>query len=327
MKPLTIGFAIPKLDDATSLYRSGGIIKNLREQFFKKGVFLDVQILQNITYIDIKNLDILYLQRGSIEAHLQAVQIAKILGVKVWADYDDNLFEVPIENPAYHNYMTEQKHAVMTSILQLADLVTVSTEALKDYLSSKAQNIVVARNAYDRQYHGEHYAPAERNKIIIWRGSNTHARDLDEYSEPLIQFLNQNTDYEMVFMGFDAIKIKKGMAKPENYNYIPPLDPVQFIYQYKSISAPIHIVPLHDSIFNRCKSNIAMIEAHSTGAIVIAPDFPEWQQADFKYASQLDFFHSLNNATEMECAKDKYLPILAKENAIRVDELLKLVNF
>jgi hypothetical protein len=36
-------------------------------------------------------------------------------------------------------------------------------------------------------------------------------------------------------------------------------------------------VPLADSIFNRCKSNIAWIEGSFAGAVCLVPDWEEWQ--------------------------------------------------
>jgi hypothetical protein len=40
----------------------------------------------------------------------------------------------------------------------------------------------------------------------------------------------------------------------------------------------VHIVPLRDNAFNRCRSNLAWIEATCAGAVVIAPDWEEWRR-------------------------------------------------
>jgi hypothetical protein len=45
-----------------------------------------------------------------------------------------------------------------------------------------------------------------------------------------------------------------------------------------NLKPAIHMVPLVDSLFNRTKSNIAMIEAVSVGACCIAESLPEFEK-------------------------------------------------
>jgi hypothetical protein len=49
----------------------------------------------------------------------------------------------------------------------------------------------------------------------------------------------------------------------------------QYIYD---LSPSINIVPLVDSIFTRCKSNISFIEGTWAGAACLCPDIPEFQK-------------------------------------------------
>ena len=325
MKHLTIGIFAPAPDDATSLYRAWGIVRDLKKQFLKMDVIAEfVKPENNLTYMNIKNYDVVYLQRPSTDTHLQIVEIAKRLGVKVWIDYDDNLFEIPVENQSYALYMNEKRHNTMKEIIKQSDLVTVSTQALSDYIKPWFfSNIATIQNAYDPSFHGVPIKQPTKN-LIAWRGTNTHAKDIDTYKRPLVDFLNEYEQFKIIFMGFDAKMIRDEMKFKENYSYFELMDPVNYIANYKHLAPEIHIVPLHDSIFNRCKSNIALIEARASGAKVLGPAWNEWQDSDFCYYSEDSFYNGLTILAKGHQTKVGVTE-LPEQNKKRVEEILKIL--
>ncbi len=52
----------------------------------------------------------------------------------------------------------------------------------------------------------------------------------------------------------------------------------EYIRSMKTLEHAIQIVPLADTLFNRCKSNIAWIDASQVGARTVAPDWEEWRK-------------------------------------------------
>ncbi len=56
------------------------------------------------------------------------------------------------------------------------------------------------------------------------------------------------------------------------------------------------IFPLHEHPFNRCKSNIAWLEATFAGAACIAPDWAEWRHPGvLNYTDEHSFSDQMNS--------------------------------
>jgi hypothetical protein len=63
---------------------------------------------------------------------------------------------------------------------------------------------------------------------------------------------------------------------------------------FRQLAPFIHIVGLEDNPFNRAKSNVAWVEASAAGAVVLAPDWPEWQRPGVQtYTDPEDFERKL----------------------------------
>jgi hypothetical protein len=54
------------------------------------------------------------------------------------------------------------------------------------------------------------------------------------------------------------------------------VDTIKYFKWLANTAPRIMMVPLADTAFNRCKSNIAWLEATGAGAAVLAPAWPEW---------------------------------------------------
>ena len=96
-------------------------------------------------------------------------------------------------------------------------------------------------------------------------------------------------------------------------------------------------VPLHDSYFNRCKSNIAALEGTYAGAVCLVPDWPEWQiPGTLKYKTQEEFAEKAEIILKEQFSVAKYRGQameyirenhdLAKVNQARVDLVNELLG-
>jgi len=325
---IRLGIVCPKITDATSLYRCGGIIKELSKEIEIKETFF-----KEVSYIDIKSQDVFFLQRPCTPEHVSVALACKQMGVKVWIDYDDNLFEVPPDNPSYPKFMNEEVHTNIKMLLNKADAVTVTTQSLQDALSEfcDADKIHVVPNAYDERFHGK-IMPQSRNFAMAWRGSITHRHDLNEYKEPLIEFINSDLfrEWGVHFFGCEHYEIKSKIKNPYQHHYHGPCDPLEYIINYRAIHPAIHIVPLARTSFNASKSNIAMIEAATVGACVIAPDWEEWQEADYKYSNEFDFYDCLVKAitdfNERKKPRKKSLFTLKETSVMRAKVIRQILR-
>jgi hypothetical protein len=85
---------------------------------------------------------------------------------------------------------------------------------------------------------------------------------------------------------------------PENQRgFTPPLDIFKYFEYLKLVNPTIAFVTLSDSLFNRCKSNIAWIEATYAGAVTVCPDWDVWELPGVLHYQDIHSFEwGLNSA-------------------------------
>lgn len=263
---------IPDPTDATSHYRSIGPFSHLRQD-----MNLNISIINGINWPVVKMHDVVFMQRPSRAGDLQIATMAKENHKPLWIDYDDNLFNIPTDNPTYPVYCNIQTRDRITTLLQMADVVTVSTPFIATIYQTLNRNIKIIPNAIDDvliQNHQPKLSYENRKKTIMWRGSKTHDRDLMSVAHQIIQFSKEHEDFEWTFVGANPwfitdnvknAKVDYGRDIPGYFRFLKEQQPGYFI------------CPLAHNDFNRSKSNIAWIEATFAGAPCLAPDLEEWK--------------------------------------------------
>jgi hypothetical protein len=281
--------SIPHPKDCTSLYRGIGPLQTLARTS-------GVQLMQatEIDWTTLKAADIAFFQRPSVEAQVQGMKFAKMNGKPVWVDYDDNLHEIPLCNRRYPTYgHPVTQHNIATAVA-LADVITVTTPHLRDALAKilKAfpdkpefnrdpNKIWVIPNAYDQELMPSLIKPKkERRKLVVWRGSDSHCKDLMTHTAELCRVVQDHPDWSFEFIGepfWWTIEEIRKVAKPQQVSVTAAMDPIKYFNYMDSQAPALMIVPLEDQGFNRSKSNIAWIEATGAGAVTVAPHWPEWE--------------------------------------------------
>lgn len=265
---------IPNDSDATSFYRGATPIGALR----KVAPFLNVTFSgASVTPKDLCTADVLFIQRPMLAAHVSVAQLAKDLGAKVWIDFDDALLDVAASNPAAKVFNNPQTHRAIGDLIQIADLVSVSTEELKNIYSKKiglAHKYRVIPNAWN-DYIQCYPQPFKNSNRVVWRGSDSHLESLMEETASLNRFLEGTTHPEVFFMGHHPWYLKQGL---QNVHNVPHQEIFNYFRTLSEIRPAIAFATLHDSPFNKCKSNIAWIEATYAGATFVGPDFPEFEK-------------------------------------------------
>lgn len=298
----------PCITDATSLYRGIGPLAALRKLDPNINIIKAPEVC---TYAELLSADILFMQRPFTKNHLNIIKFAKAMNIPTWADYDDNLFCVPAENPAAETYHAKAIQEAMAEICATVDCISVTTESLKKELSPLNKNIWVVPNAHNDYLFNKFPKCEEQNAIILWRGSKTHAADLNLAAEACISLANAHKNWTWQFLG----------ERPWFANYMPQnqvlttkaLDPIAY-FDFLSVLKPaVVIVPLQNNRFNHAKSNIAWLEAAYAGAPALVPEFPQWQNpgatnyidsADFEV--QLSNLLRLDDTTRLKKARDSW---------------------
>lgn len=265
----------PDASDATSWYRGMGPIGHMmRGKDIDLSCYLvDPRSVKEVKWPSLYPQDVVFLQRPYDNDHLRIAETSKLMGVPLWVDYDDNLFNIPLSNPAFDFFYPDQIRQNIARILTLADAITVSTENLKSVYEKFNKNVVVVNNAIDPNKFKFREKSTGYNDKIIWRGSNTHMGDVMSIAGELTKVANRHPNFEFKFYGNPMWFVTERMPNVKYSKFENILD--YFVNLYEECAKGF-IIPLAENVFNLSKSNIAWIEATMAGAVSIVPTMPEW---------------------------------------------------
>ena len=234
---------------------------------------------RSITWLDLADIDVLCIPRCSTDGELRILELAKAAKVTTWVDYDDDLLNVPESSPAFVEYVTPAVRQNILLALAEADLVTVSTGALREVLqparAEGARDVKVVRNGLHPRW-PKRALFHNRSDMFAWRGSATHIEDVRVYAEAIAAGIPASATFQM--LGWFAYPLALAVGKKnDNVHYTKELPINMYFRELEAAGIAAMIVPLVDNDFNRSKSNVAQLEALSVGALSIVPDWPEWQ--------------------------------------------------
>lgn len=269
----------PMPSDATSFYRAYGPMSFLHHLTDK----WQVSYAGNrIEWHDVANCDVMFFQRPCSKESAGIIEIAHSFNRKIWIDFDDLVFDVPISNPAHNEYMNQSTLDAISRSIKYADIITVSTQHLADRIISygvdtaKLRVIPNAVNDYLHPWSRESRQNETEHKRFFWRGSNTHNEDLDFFLPVLSDLAKWKPDWKFMFCGKPSYKIYDSIPR-EQIEIVPTLNLVSYFNFLRSgLKASVALVPLIDSSFNRAKSNIAWQESTLAGCAAVVPAFDEW---------------------------------------------------
>jgi hypothetical protein len=335
---IEILYDVPVVHDATSFYRAARPLHGLRK------------LMPELTYKTLDKWDwgtmsfsdnIFFMQRPFTKNHVVKAEIARDTGFKLWLDYDDYLLDVPTDNPTYKVYGKDEVRKNVEKLISLAHVITVSTKYLKElYEKNHPGKYVVINNAYEHTLFN-HYRkpkPDPRCKLMAWRGSATHHKDVMGYAAPIISTSRDPMfkDWIWRMMG-DNLWFLTDLMPPDLVHWSEGIDIIEYFRHIYEIFPAAFMVPLNNSNFNRSKSNITWIEATHAGAVTIAPKWEEWDNPGvLTYKNQTEYGDLLkavmkgevdiekNVQQSWEYIHDKYL--LSQASAKRKEVLLELLD-
>jgi hypothetical protein len=252
--------------DTCAFYRSAGVVKDLKTKT-KHTITIAQMDQAPMNWSFLTQFDLVMMQRAFSKDSFNICNYLKECGIKIWVDYDDNLLALNPENPAYPIYNNADTQASVKGILGLADVVTVPTEYLRQAYSEFNKNIVVIPNAYNDSIFRRPAEMNPRTNHVVWRGPEAHIFDLMSFSREINILTKEFAEWRFMFMGFSPWFL----SETQNKGHVPSLDVVMYFKALLSMNASCLHVPLHDNMFNRCKSNIAYIEGSYAGAVCVVP--------------------------------------------------------
>ena len=235
----------------------------------------------------IPGFDVLVIQRPSARRDYEAMLLAKQYNVRVLADYDDLLFQVPNVNIAAQHFGKDEVQETILNCYKLSDHVVVSTDPLADYIEQAfGKRPQVINNAHNDIvmpiFQPAMNEPKNGISTVLWRGSNTHLGDLMKYRDAFQDFAN--IDFHFWGAAPDLAIGKDYGGHMDTWNYKPwqPGMP-DYFKKGKMLQPNFVVVPLEDNPFNRCKSNIGWLEGTYFGAVCLASGLPEFKKLGIVY--------------------------------------------
>lgn len=307
--------------DATSYYRAAGVVKDLEK---RTGHTIDVYDWTDLTlnWVILSRYEAVWMQRPISREAVACQNYLRLMNKPIWVEYDDDLFNLPASHPMVHIFAAARENII--SILQNADVVTVTTQGIKESYEQFNGNIHIVENAVKDEILTEF--TGTRSDVLLYRGMKSHMADVYAYGNHIQALINDG--YKIKFIGINPFFLT-------GYTLLEERDIYHYFKYLRDIRPLCLMFPLIDNTFNRAKSNICWLEATMCGSIVAAPDWPEWQKPGILHYKPETFYRTVKAIAENEVDVDKmyrdsyeYIRenlVLSKINAKRAEILERLI--
>ena len=183
-----------------------------------------------------------------------------IPSLRIIMDFDDLLWN-PCPLSSYKP--TPEMIANLDAVANATDLLIASTKPMADALWHRYKK--KARVLPNMVSEGIFRRPIRRNARekmrVLWAGSSTHQRDMMLIEETVKQTADK---YEWHFMGWVPDNLRPLVR------FHAGVDMADYIDTVSRIKAHVGIAPLAGSMFNKCKSNIKLLEYGALGMATVA---------------------------------------------------------
>lgn len=303
-----------------------------------------------ISWAEFRSYDWVFMHRPCLDHHVGILQRAQDLGLKVLVDYDDWLFDIPVDNETHATYAHPNIRRNMEIILKNADAVTTSTRQLRGLLTQirGQSDIVLCPNGmpidwFDR-WRKRYLKPRDPKIITVaWRGSKHHQMDLFHMRDAIVNTSKKFENLKFKFVGYlpwflvrpvdNVFESELHIQDGDEWEMRPPTEVTQYFKNIIDISPDIIICPLANTMFNKAKSSIAWQEAMWAGARqVICPDWEEWRQPgamNYIPNDQGSFEHVFTEAIlkqqEMNYKEDGWVKIQDCYNLTKINVIRNLI--
>lgn len=350
MKIPKVFYISPSPEDTISLYRGWGpltaLIKEGKIQsrrlesewipdYTSEKKLKGLQRTQSWDWTDLYQSDVVILNRGHLENHLNNLNNIHTHNLKVIVDYDDDLFNLDKDNITYSMYMEGDAHYYLEEILKKADMIWVSTHAIRDSFLKRGihhSKILLIPNAMDNRMFPSP-SPAGTNKTVVWRGSSSQKASIDRYLYPIKQVIENNPEWELYVMGYKPDRLP--LDHPQ-IKYVPMTSPFAYFQNIQKLNPEIGLITLNNTPFNRSRSNNAYIDYTMSGARVVMPATEEYFELyDDGYTYNPDdldnfkeqFQAAINNTKKIDIEKNqRNLPLLSTSNELRYKSILEVIG-
>jgi len=205
------------------------------------------------------------------DSYEKIISLARALNKPIVLDLDDLILALPEDHPdRVAGNFTPALLPLLQTIIE-ADLITVPSTHLREYLLAYNPNIEVIPNYLDDsiwQLRTPVIKEDTREPIIIgYMGGHSHSPDLLMVQPALMQLVEKYSQERIRFQ-FWGIEPPEELASYAKVDWFPPPSKQysDFANYFQQQEVDILIAPLCDNLFNSCKSPVKFLEYSAIGA-------------------------------------------------------------
>lgn len=236
---------------------------------------------------------------------------------KLIYEIDDVVFaeDIPLYNRNRVAFTPKEIQDCIKEILSMMDEITVTCDYFKEYMIEKSgnKNVTVipnylAKGWFDRYYNlwdlQKRFEKNKKRPVIAIFASGTHVDVLNKVNQqddfaPVVPWIARTIkDFDWRFYGSFPLPLKH-LVDNGSIKFFPWVQLPDFAETMAKSGAQLTFASLQDNHFNRCKSNIKLIEAGALGLPCICPDMVTYKDAFLKYRTGDEFIdliqHTLKN--------------------------------
>ena len=290
---------------------------NLLLNLYQKSVIMEstCMVLDPRFY---QSVETVKLQRQATPQQLQFIKVLKQISqqkpLKLMYEIDDVVFaeDIPMYNRNRDAFTSPEIQNSIKEILSMMDEITVTCDYFKDLIIEKSgnKNVSVVPNYlmkwwFDRYYNladlVKKYDKNKKKPVVAIFASGTHVdvanrvNQQDDFAAVVQHIIKTRTDFQWNFYGSYPLALKPFIDKGD-IKFFPWVQLPDFAETMANSGAQITFAALQDNNFNRCKSNIKLIEAGAIGLPCVCPDMVTYKDAFLKYKTGDEFIDCLKSA-------------------------------
>lgn len=261
------------------------------------------------------NADVVVVQRPATERLYEMIRLLKAKGIKVVVDVDDALWSIHRRNVSWRVYNGGGRahwRWLLRSCRE-ADLVTVTTPELAERTGGVVVPNFIPESALEA---GRLKLGQERDSHpfkVGWAATSlTHPGDAQETRGEVAEWVRDNPQSIFVSVGGrpEREPILFGFTRDENEKRYMATSEVKQEQWHLAVSfLDVSLVPLEDSLFNRAKSGLKMLESAAAGCAVLASPTPDNERvAELgigKIAKRGKWYKRLGQLAEGDAAREQ----------------------
>lgn len=300
----------------------------------------DILLTRSNAYIN-RDHDIVIFNRlcgASYEDDRAIMKEMKVCGQKIIVDIDD-YWHLPPGHLLENYYKVNRISKRIEQNIREADLVTTTNEVLALKILKVNKNVVILPNALklsDTQW--QDHKVKEKPYRFGFIGSRAHTNDIPLLRKACNRMHRSDYDFKFIFMGwageddpasrlFEEVLSARGTGN-NRYGKIAAKGVTEYGLAYNLVDCAL--APLEDNLFNRCKSNLKILEAAAHKMPIICSKIhPYYVGGDFDKCvlfaeKELDWF---NHMADLVKNPQKGRDMGEKMNQILTDRFTyKVVN-